>query len=266
MRLPRNALLALSLLTVLLSACGSSIATSTAVDANAVSTSLVGTLVASLFETRTALAPSPQPPSSDTPVPLPTLALPTVITPTSTYFYIAPTLGSSTPTPTPSVTGTIFTPTIDPTLLAHGCNNLVFVRDVTVPSGTKLKPGEDFGKTWKVANVGTCDWMYQYAIVLISGDAMSGKTTKLGRVVTAGHWGELTVEMGAPKSPGTYTAYWRLSDADGNPFGASLPVSIVVSSAPDPTNTPVPPTQTKKPPTATATATSPAVPTETPTP
>ena len=155
-------------------------------------------------------------------------ALPTVITPTSTYFYIAPTLGSSTPTPTPSVTGTIFTPTIDPTLLAHGCNNLVFVRDVTVPSGTKVKPGEDFGKTWKVANVGTCDWMYQYAIVLISGDAMSGKTTKLGRVVTAGHWGELTVEMGAPKSPGTYTAYWRLSDADGNPFGASLPVSIVV--------------------------------------
>jgi next-to-BRCA1 protein 1 len=104
--------------------------------------------------------------------------------------------------------------------------------------------------------------MYQYAIVLVSGDAMSGKTTKLGRVVPAGHWGELTVEMGAPKSPGTYTAYWRLSDADGNLFGASLEVSIIVRSGPDPTDTPMPATLTKKPPTAIATGT----PTSTPQP
>ncbi len=254
----RNAFMALSVLSLLVTACGSSIAASTPVDADAVSTSLVGTLVASLFQTRTALAPRPLPSNTATPAALPPLTVPTAITATSTYLYLPPTLGIFTPTFTPSVTGTVFTPTVDPNTLAYGCNNLVFVRDVTIPAGTTMKPGEDFGKTWKVANTGTCDWMYQYAIVLISGDAMSGKTTKLNRVVTAGHWAELTVQMGAPKSPGTYTAYWRLSDADGHMFGASLAVSVVVEG--NPTKTPVPPTKTKAP-TSTPTET----PTSTPT-
>jgi hypothetical protein len=214
--------MALSLLSLLVTACGSSIATSTPLDSNAISTSLVGTLVAGLFQTRTALAPRPTLYNTASPPPLILPKMPTAISPTSTYLYLAPTIGTSTPTFTPSATGTIFRPTVDPNSLAFGCNNLAFVRDVTIPAGTKLKPGEDFGKTWKVANTGTCDWLNQYALVLVGGDAMSGKTTKLARVVTKGHWTELTVGMGAPKSPGTYTAYWRLSDADGNMFGSSL--------------------------------------------
>jgi hypothetical protein len=224
----RTTLLMLSLLSMVLNACGSSPAASTAVPADAISTSLVGTLVAAMFETQTALAPTATATPTTTPSPLPTPLLPTLGPPTSTIIYY--TVAPFTPTPTfrPTVTGTVYTLTVNPDSLAFGCNNLEFVRDVTYPSGTKVKPGEDIGKTWKVANTGTCDWKYQYSIVLVGGDAMHGKSTKLARVVQAGHWAELTVQMGAPKAPGTYTGYWRLADADGNMFGATLEVSVKV--------------------------------------
>ncbi len=239
------------LLSLLLTACGSGVAASTPIDPNAVSTSLVGTLVVSMFQTRTALAPPPAstPTSAPSPVTFPTSAVPT-----STYLVYLPTLTTPFATYSPTVTGTIFTPTVDPNLLASGCNNMAFVRDVTIPAGTVLKPNQDFTKTWKVANIGTCDWMYQYAVVFLSGNSFSGKTTKLNRVVTAGHWAEVSVDMGAPHSFGKYTSYWRMQDAAGKMFGATLPISIVVGA--DSTNTPEPSTDTPVPaPTDTSTPT-----------
>ena len=136
---------------------------------------------------------------------------------------------------------------------------MAFVRDVTYPPGSVLSPNEDFAKTWKVANIGTCDWTYQYALVLLSGNSFSGKTTKINRVVTVGHWAEVSVEMGAPHSFGAYTSYWRMQDGAGNMFGATLPISIVVGV--ESTDTPEPSTDTPVP-TSTATP----VPTSTPTP
>ena len=253
MTFARKILVPLLILTALLTACGSGLATSTPVDANSISTSLVGTLVASLFQTQTALVPqastsTPVPPSPLSP--LNTAVYPTVIfqTPTTIYYY--PTLS----TIIPSVTGTVFTPTVDPLSLASGCNNLAFVRDVTIPSGTVLNPKQDFVKTWKVANTGTCKWMYQYEMVLLSGPAFNANSpTKLNRMVDVGNWTELSIGMGTPKNPGTYTSYWRLADSNGKMFGATLVVSFVVSnptsvptSTPTkaPTNTTVPPSPT----------------------
>jgi Ig-like domain from next to BRCA1 gene len=269
MTFARKILVPLLILTALLTACGSGLATSTPVDANSISTSLVGTLVASLFQTQTALVPpaltsTPVPPSPM--APLDTVVYPTINfqTPTTIYYY--PTLS----TITPIITGTVFTPTIDPLSLASGCNNLAFVRDVTVPSGTVLNPKQDFVKTWKVANTGTCKWMYQYEMVLLSGNAFNANSpTKLNRMVDVGNWTELSIGMGAPKNPGTYTSYWRLADQNGSQFGATLIVSFIVSSPTTvptstptkaPTNTPVPPSTTA--PTSTSIPTA----TDTPTP
>jgi next-to-BRCA1 protein 1 len=120
-----------------------------------------------------------------------------------------------------------------------------------------LKPDEDFTKTWKVSNIGTCNWMYQYGLVLLSGNAFSGKTTKLNRIVTVGHWAEVSVDMGAPHAFGAYTSYWRMTDADGHMFGSTLPISLVVGV--DSTNTPEPPADTPVP-------TSTPTPSDTPTP
>ena len=264
MTFARKILVPLLILTALLTACGSGLATSTPVDANSISTSLVGTLVASLFQTQTALVPpaltsTPVPPSPLSP--LGTVVYPTVIfqTPTTIYYY--PTLS----TIIPSVTGTVYTPTVNPLSLASGCNNLAFVRDVTVPDGTVFAPKQDFVKTWKVANTGTCKWEYQYEMVLLSGNAFNAKSpTKLNFTVDVGDWSEISIGMGAPKNPGDYTSYWRLADSNGSQFGATLAVSFTVSSptAVPSTNTPVPTSTTAPPPSSTSTST----PTDTPTP
>jgi hypothetical protein len=263
----RKALAPLLILLTLSTACGSALATSTPVDPNSISTALVGTLVASLFQTQTALAPQNSSSTPVPPTPVNTIVYPTIIfqTPTTIYYY--PTLGTVTPFFTPTVTGTVFTPTVNPGLLAYGCNNLAFVRDVTVPSGTVFAPKEDFVKTWKVANTGTCKWEYQYEIVLLSGNAFNAKTTKLNRVVDVGNWAELSIGMGAPKNPGNYTSYWRMADPNGNQFGATLIVSFSVSV--NPTDTSVPPTNTIAPTSTTAappSSTSTSTPSETPTP
>jgi hypothetical protein len=190
---------------------------------------------------------------------------PTIVIQTPTTIYYYPTLS----TIIPSVTGTVFTPTVDPLSLASGCNNLAFVRDVTVPSGTVLNPKQDFVKTWKVANTGTCKWMYQYEMVLLSGPAFNANSpTKLNRMVDVGNWTELSIGMGTPKNPGTYTSYWRMADSNGKMFGATLVVSFVVSS---PTTVPtstltktsVPPSATVPPPSSTSTSVPPS---DTPTP
>ena len=260
MTFARKILVPLLILTALLTACGSGLATSTPVDANSISTSLVGTLVASLFQTQTALVPpavtsTPVPPPSPL-SPLGTVVYPTVIfqTPTTIYYY--PTLS----TIIPSVTGTVYTPTVDPLSLASGCNNMAFVRDVTIPSGTVLNPKEDFVKTWKVANTGTCKWEYQYQIMLISGNGFNAKNGRLNRVVDVGNWAEISIGMGAPKNPGDYTSYWRLADQNGIQFGSTFVVSFTVSSPTSvpSTNTPVP--------TSTTASTSTPVPTDTPDP
>lgn len=238
--------LVLLLSTLFVSACGSSTAPSAPVDPN----SIGATLAAMHFQTQTAAAArlptfppvSPvvsTPPFTMTGVPTasPTLAL----LPSATYG----------PTFTPSVTGTVFTPTIDPTLLASGCNNLAFIIDVNVPPGTQFKPGEEFGKTWKVANTGTCNWLYRYALTPVGGDLLGGATTIINRIVVPDHWAEVSVGLRAPDATGTYTGYWRMADVDGNLFGATLVVKIKVST--NPTDTPEP-TDTEAPsPTATST-------------
>jgi hypothetical protein len=242
MSFARKTLIPLFILTTLLAACGSGVATSTPVDANAISTALVGTLVYSLFQTQTALVPPSPIPTSVPPTPVNTLVYPTTSLQTPTLYYFIPT--AITPYLSPTITGTIPTPTVNPDVLAYGCNNLAFVRDVTIPSGTVLTPKEDFIKTWKVANTGTCKWLYEYQILLISGSGFNAKNGRLGRVVDVGNWTELSLGMGAPKNPGDYTSYWRMADADGNQFGATLVVSFTVAS---PTSTSAPPTDTPVP-------------------
>ncbi len=112
MSFARKTLVPLLILALLLTACGSAVATSTPVDANSISTSLVGTLVVSLFQTQTALVPpSPIAISTDVPpTPANTLIFPTPNIPTPTLVYYYPTL---TPNLTPTVTGTLPTPTIN---------------------------------------------------------------------------------------------------------------------------------------------------------
>ena len=234
-------------------------------EVDTVMTAVVNTMVASYFETQTALVTPVTATSTLTQTPFPTVTPFSSSTPfaSPTFVYYTATLGSLTPG-TPTATGTLATATVNPGALAFGCNNLAFIRDVTVPAGTVIPKNQDFTKTWKVQNTGTCNWLYQYGLVLLSGDPYGGKNTKIQRLVTVNDWAEVSVNMTAPKNPGTYTNYWRMTDVNGNMFGATLAVSFVVAAPPTSTSAPA---FTKTPvPTSTFTFTPSPAPTDTETP
>jgi hypothetical protein len=227
MYITRRTLLIVLVAGILLTSCAGQPPASATPDLNAILTAGVGTFAAAIFQTQTALAP----PATDTPT----------ATQTSTITATPLPLPSTSPTATatqlilvaPSVifvapTGTQYTLTPNPNSLGSGCNNLLFLDDVTVPSGTVFQPEEDFTKTWKVANTGTCDWVYRYHLVFAGGDQMGGEPPTLGKVIPPGKWTQLSVGLQAPKDTGKYTGYWRFADQSGNAFGSTLSVSIEV--------------------------------------
>jgi hypothetical protein len=130
-----------------------------------------------------------------------------------------------TPTFTPTVTPTATmtpTPTRTPTPTAPPipCNWVNFIKDVSVPDGTTFKPDQDFTKTWRLKNIGTCTWTRDYDLVFVSGDRMTGdKVTALKGSVKPGETVDISIELTAPQDPGKYTGYWALRDASGAVFG-----------------------------------------------
>lgn len=231
-------ILFLSLILIFLVSCGGE-SEPEGMDVDALLTAAVGTMAESFFETQTAMVTPETPTGTATMTPLPTFTPfstdpPSLATPTF-VFYTA-TLGTLTLS-TPAATGTLPTPTVNPNLLASGCNNLAFVRDVTMPSGSVVQKRQDFTKTWKVQNTGTCDWMFQYRLVLISGDAGGAESDYIRKQVAVWSWNEVSVFGTAPNSLGTYTSYWRMADGAGRPFGETLVLSFVVAAEP-PTDEP----------------------------
>jgi hypothetical protein len=111
------------------------------------------------------------------------------------------------------------------------------IESFTNPAGP-FTPGQEFTQSWQVENNGTCDWVYLYHLVFVSGDQMKGSPGRLSKVIPPGKWTTLSVDLDAPNKDGTHTGTWRFSDAGGTPFGATLPVSITVKKNPDPTKTP----------------------------
>ena len=245
--------LVLFLLTILMTACGGRSAAEPTTDINAAMTSGVGTMVASFFETQTALYTPPVDTSTPVPSPTntaavaPTLDVSTLVSSPTQIIYYTATLGTGTPSLTPTITGTA-----DPASLASGCLNLALVVDLPIEGGSTLSPGKGFTKEWKVANTGTCAWKFGYRPVFVSGDELSGTGLRVTNLIDPGKWTTLSVNMRAPDKTGTYTGYWRLSDTEGKLFGATLAVTIKVGSPPADTSTP------------TATATSTDTPTPTP--
>lgn len=240
MTVKRKLSISLLLFTLLLVSCGGQATAEPTADVNATITAGVATFAASIYQTQTALVP----PATNTPLPTWTPAptntailLPTIFaSPTTQVIYFYP---SVTPTInlTRTATGTLPTATVDPAKLAYGCNNMLLIAEMDVPAGTVFQPGEKFSKTWKVANTGTCEWLYLYRPVLSGGEVMDGSASAVGRKVAPGEWQRITVSFTAPKKPGTYVGYWRMGDQSGHAFGSTLTVSIVVGA---PTKTPKP--------------------------
>lgn len=110
------------------------------------------------------------------------------------------------------------------------CNNSVYVADVTIPDNTVMAPGEAFTKTWRIKNNGTCTWGEDFELVFLSGTDMGEDDVAVGQTIIPERTVDLSVALIAPATPGQYTAYFQLTDADGVAFGVSVYVIIDVST------------------------------------
>lgn len=181
-----------------LASCSGSSATPTPtpVDIGALQTAAVQTVFTNLTQTAAAASPTPeptQPPATETPQPQPTETQGPTATPTSIT-----------------------------------CDNAEFIADVSVTDGTQMTAGQDFIKTWKVKNIGTCTWNAGYQIIFAYGERMGGQAVALPADVPPNTEVELSLNLKAPATAGTYSGYWRLSNNNGFAFGQTLTVVIVV--------------------------------------
>ena len=111
------------------------------------------------------------------------------------------------------------------------CLSSVYVADVTVADGTKFKNAEQFKKTWKVRNNGSCDWPEDTALVYVSGTKMaSPDTVPVGKVAPNAEV-EVSVDLTSPEQYGNYTGLWQLRSGSSN-FGTQLSAVIVAGDPP----------------------------------
>ena len=118
--------------------------------------------------------------------------------------------------PTATLALATITPAISSTPL---CEQALFVKDVTVPDGTEFDPSETFKKTWRFRNIGTCTWS-GYSLVFESGDVMGGASPITITTVAPGQEVDISVDLTAPSTTGSYRGYWRIR----NPSGVLIPV------------------------------------------
>jgi hypothetical protein len=151
------------------------------------------------------------------------------------------------PTSTPTRTPSSVTVTVPPST----CDRVQFVSDVNVPDGTTFAPGATFTKTWRLKNVGSCQWTTSYQLVFFSGEQMSAPASAaFPRSVDVGQTIDISVNMTAPSAAGSYRGFWMFKNASGALFGigaqANKPwwVDIKVSG---PTVTPGGPSKTPTP-------------------
>lgn len=125
------------------------------------------------------------------------------------------------PTPTP----------IPPFGQPADCKNvMVYMSDVSYPDGTKVNPGTDFVKTWRIYNNGSCKWYEGYSIEFVDGDYMGGNSAIVPTLTIPGTTVDVPMELQAPQVPGQYVGYYQLRAPDGTFFGPKLTANIIVTT------------------------------------
>jgi ABC-type amino acid transport substrate-binding protein len=144
---------------------------------------------------------------------------------------------------TPSEPPAVITP-------APCVTSMAFIEDLTyddhnMTAPPVMTPGEDFVKSWRILNNGTCDWAADYALVYVRGNrieaSMNGSTVPVGRTVRPGETIDLSAALRAPQVPGVFQGFWQMRDNLGQYFGEVVWVGIQVAD-PNPPSPPPPPT------------------------
>lgn len=152
---------------------------------------------------------------------------------------------TSAPTATLAPTNTVPPPTATP--IPVPCDRASFVQDVSYPDNTEVAVGTAFTKTWRLKNNGTCTWDSSYAVVFVRGDSMGGpaSTQLTTGSVAPGQTVDISVNLTAPGSTGTYQGFWQLRNGSGLLFGLGADAKSefwvkikTINPTPSPTPTP----------------------------
>lgn len=118
-------------------------------------------------------------------------------------------------------------PTSEPTDLppAQTCTDKEkFIRDLTIPDGTRIEPGATFTKSWRFRNDGTCTWNPTYAVVSVSSfSLLDPNLMTRSTSVAPGETIDISMEMQAPLVDGVYEGFWKLRNDRGAPRGEPQP-------------------------------------------
>lgn len=150
---------------------------------------------------------------------------------TLTAAAFTPTTAAITDTPEPEVTTTQTTQPVAAVTNAEGttvalCDKYSWdpeTVDVNVPDDTVVSPGQEFIKTWKIKNIGTCTWGEGYELVfsyssIPNDDALQGVSQPLGAAIAPQQEVEVSVQFTAPDLPGTYFSVWTMENPSGIAF------------------------------------------------
>lgn len=107
-------------------------------------------------------------------------------------------------------------------------DNAQFITDVTVPDGEQKSPGQTFTKTWRLKNTGSSTWGSGYVLAFVSGQQMNGPSSVGVPYTAATYTADISVNLTAPGSPGSYTGYWRMRNPQGLYFGDTIWVTITL--------------------------------------
>jgi uncharacterized protein YkwD len=147
------------------------------------------------------------------PAPTETLPPAATVTPAEQIPVTGVTETLETPAETPSVPPTPSTPR--PANEAGCTNKAMFVADVTIPDNTVVGAGETFTKIWRISNAGTCVWAWDYNLSYYSENRMGAPEVVPLDITYPGQTLDISVELTAPSSPGTYRGNFVIKNAEG---------------------------------------------------
>jgi len=128
----------------------------------------------------------------------------------------------------------IVTPTIAITAPPNCNDGAVLMRDVTIQDNTQVRANEKFTKTWEFTNTGTCPWI-NYTLIFAAGDQMGAPLSAPIAVTASNEKVQVSVELTAPPTNGTYTGYFTLHNSNDKivPIGVEQTfwVKIVVGGS-----------------------------------
>ncbi len=108
-------------------------------------------------------------------------------------------------------------------------NCATFVADVTIADGSYVAPGTVFTKTWRIRNNGSVTWNTNYKLIYVSGTQMNAPSwVALPHNVAPGQTVDITVNMTAPATSGTYRANFKLQSDSGEIFGVGYNCDVPI--------------------------------------